>query len=322
MVRILMKNYHTDELTQPLKFCSVNLIHEQKGGENKIKNNKTAKYRLLGISLALVMLLGTTSFDIFAQESIDVDQEYLSYNKIAYHHLYSSDGKLSHILSKAASLQASNESIKQLSEKSIKLDSTWAHPLAGLVIPKTNDEDQYDKIDTIFGLELEDLDIYLKQRYSSDTISDLFYKVTIVVDINEEYDDLPSYLVMLTDKKTNDILIESAIFPRKTLSVLVNVNQFSELDKEEKIIKINPVHYLKTLGNTQSASEPVNNVEEVAPLSLKVNLLKPYQQMKNGLLPYQIECNDKFELLIQNSLTKSICVMPDSVETLQKRGWY
>ena len=257
--------------------------------------------RLVWVVIPLVFL-GIVGFVpmSYSQES--------NYDKNAFHQLYSKHGEQIHEISKMESSLSFNESLKQLSEKFITAESISNNPLAEIIIPKNSFHNPYYKIDSSFGSELYNLNIFLKQYFTTETINGFYYRVNIIVDADEDLISLPDDVVILSDQTTLDNL--SDIFPKIKVHVLVNLNKFSELDQEDYIIEINPVEYLKTTGLSNSIQSDID-----------LELLSPLQQMKNELEPHQVSCKENLVLLIKNSLTKSICVKSDSVDKLQKRGW-
>jgi hypothetical protein len=60
-------------------------------------------------------------------------------------------------------------------------------------------------------------------------------------------------------------------------------------------------------------------MEEV--FGIDMSKMSPKAQMKQGIAPGDVQCNQGFELVMKNSDSSAACINLHSVEKLIQRGW-
>ena len=161
---------------------------------------------------------------------------------------------------------------------------------------------------------------YLGQSMSKEEIDALTYSYRLTFDGDADHSAFPDYVEVkgttrefakeISEYPTNIQDMFSPIIENEIVMVIAPINKVDELENLPNISRIEGISYVKPLQVGWSPS----------PVYQPSQLLSPVKQMENGLLPFQIQCNEGKDLAKKYD-NSPVCVSVDSIDRLEQRNW-
>lgn len=282
---------------------------------------------ILGITLAVILIAGLIqipfafSYDPYEERPLYVGRD-LSIQRDGYE-LYDQNGDLQFILEHypvdAFEHQFYDANTHTIKPDVLNLASSLGYDHEKPII------DWDSKIGAGIQRDIHFVKLFLSQTMILEEINNLQYKLKLKFVGESVY--FPNYITVLSSTSSLESKIDK-------LPTHIQKNFLSFLKDEETtiLVPINRIPDLEDLENLDYVTMPIHNTIQAddisAPSTIPSELkyepelfLSPKQQFKNGLLAFQIQCNEGLELIFKSSNGSPACVKPQTAEKLVERGW-
>ena len=172
---------------------------------------------------------------------------------------------------------------------------------------------------------------YLGQTMSTEEIGKLQYKFGLIFGINDELPVFPDFVTVMSVFPSDEELGGLDQYPDETKAKLVVAHQLryvtilAPLDRLYDLEKLDYYGFIKSSPSVIKKYTLDEAPVEIPPIPthLQYNpdrFVSPKQQIANGVLPFEVQCNEGLELAMKHD-GLPVCVSVDSIDRLEQRNY-